>query len=81
MQPDAVVKANKIVSNVVCCLEVIGIVFLLNPLHLQIQEDALHHRAFFVIYPTIAVAAHAAHQAIFFQQLLVLSAGILRSPV
>ena len=38
MQPDAVVKANNVVGNIVCSFRVIGIVILLNPLRLQIQE-------------------------------------------
>ena len=44
MQPSADVEADKVVSNIVDGFCVIGIVPLLNPLHLKIQEEALHHR-------------------------------------
>ena len=52
---------------------VIGKVALPDPLHLQIQEEALHHS----VIPTIALSAHAAHQAMRLQQRLVRSAGVL----
>ena len=42
MQSDAVVEANNVVSNIVCCLLVIAIVLVPDPLHLQIQEESLH---------------------------------------
>ena len=45
---------------------VIGKVALPDPLHLQIQEEALHHS----VIPTIALSAHAAHQAMRLQQRL-----------
>jgi energy-converting hydrogenase Eha subunit C len=61
VQPGAVVKANNVVGNIVCSLGVIGVVLLPNPLHLQIQEEALHHS----VIPTIAFAAHTAYQAMF----------------
>jgi hypothetical protein len=44
----------------------IGIVLVPNPLHPQIQEEALHDR----VVPAIALAAHAAHQAMLGKQSL-----------
>ena len=41
MQHDAVVKANDVVSDIVYGLEMIGLVLLSNPLHLQIKEETL----------------------------------------
>ena len=73
MQPEAVVKANNVVSNIVACFCMIGIVFLPNPLHFQIQEEAFHDG----VIPAVALAAHAAHQAMFGKQRLMLSAGVL----
>ena len=81
MQPDAVVEANNVVSNIVCSVAAIGIVFLPNPLPLQIQEEAVYDGACFVIYPTATVAAQGADQAIFGQQRLMLDACVLRSTV
>ncbi len=71
--PDAVVKANNLVSNIVGSFRVIGIVLLPNPLHFQIQEETLHCR----VIPAVGPAAHAAQQAMLFQQRLMLSAGVL----
>jgi len=39
VQPDAVVKANHVVGNIVCSLGVIGIVLLQNPLHHRVLGD------------------------------------------
>ena len=43
MQPSAVVKANEVVRHIGYGFAVVGIVLLPDPLHLQIQEEALHH--------------------------------------
>ena len=77
MKSCTVVKADNVVSNIVCGLQVIGVVLLPNPLHLQIQEEALHYR----VVPAVALAAHAAHQAMRGQQRPMFSAGVLRAPV
>ena len=52
----------------------IGIVLLPNPLHLQIQEETFHDG----VVPTVTLAAHAADQAMFGQQRLMLAACVLR---
>ena len=44
MQPRAVVKADDVVSHIGHSFAVVGVVFLPDPLHLQIQEEALHDR-------------------------------------
>ena len=43
MQPEGVVEAHDVVSNVRLRFCMVGIVALPNPLHLEIQEEALHH--------------------------------------
>ena len=43
MQPGGVVKAHDVVRNVRLRFAMVGIVALPNPLHLEIQEEALHH--------------------------------------
>ena len=42
VRPDAVVKANDVVSDTVGRQRMIGIVFLPNPIDFQIQEETLH---------------------------------------
>ena len=44
MQTHGVVEVNDVVSDVCDGLKVIGIVFLPDTLHLQVQEEALYHR-------------------------------------
>ena len=58
-------------------LHYLGVVTLPDAFHLQIQEEALHHR----VIPTIAFAAHAAHEAMFCQQRLMRATRVLRAPV
>ena len=43
MQPEAVVKANNVVSDIGYGFCMIGIAFLPDPLHLQIQEEAFYY--------------------------------------
>ena len=59
MPPDAVVKTNNVVGNIVGSLHLIGIILLPNPLHLQIKKEMFHNR----VVPAISFAAHAADQA------------------
>ena len=66
MQPHKVVEVDDVVSHVVDGFAVIGVITLPNPLHLQIQDQALHHR----VIPAITFAAHAAREAMVFQQRL-----------
>ena len=73
MQPSAVVEADDVVSNIVGGFCMIGVVLLPNSLHLQIQEEALHHR----VVPAVAFTAHAVHQAMPSKQRLMFSAGVL----
>ena len=56
-------------------LAVIGIAFLPDPLHLQTQEEARHHR----VIPAVALSAHAAHQAMRCQQRLMRATRVLRA--
>src|SRR5450830_153349 len=67
MQSHAVVEANDVVGDVSHGLAVVGVVALPNALRLEAQEEALHHR----VVPTVALAAHAAYQAVSCQQRLV----------
>ena len=73
MQPHAVVAADDVVSDVARGLGVVGIVTLPNTLHFELQEEALHHR----VIPAVALAAHAANQAVLGQQRLMQGAGVL----
>ena len=66
MQSRAVVKANDVVSHIGHGVMVVGVVLLPDPLHLQVQKEALHNG----VVPTISFAAHAANQAMLFQQCL-----------
>ena len=50
MPPDVVVKTIGVVSDVICCFRMIGIVLLPNPLHLQIQEGPLYRGALTGVY-------------------------------
>ena len=77
MQSDCVVKANNVVSNIVCSFRAVGIVLVSNPLYLQIQDKPLYYRACFVIYPAVSFAAHAADQAMSGKQRLMLAACVL----
>ena len=60
-----------------------GMVFLPDPLYLQIKKEAFHHGVMTKpqVCPTIAFMAHAAHQAMLGQQRLMLGACVLRAPV
>ena len=42
MQSLAVVKANNVVSHIAHCFAVVGVVFLPDSLHLQVQKESLH---------------------------------------
>ena len=67
VQPYKVVEVNDVVvSHVVDGFAVIGAITLPNPLHLQIQDQVLRHR----VIPIITFAAHAAREAMVFQQRL-----------
>ena len=59
MQSLAVVEANDVVSDIGHCFAVVGVVFLPDSLHLQVQKESLHDG----VVPAVAFAAHAAHQA------------------
>ena len=73
MQSRAVVKANDVVSHIGHGFIVVGVVFLPDPLHLQVQKEALHDR----VDPALPASAHAACDALGFEQLLKLVAGVL----
>ncbi len=60
VQPHAVVEANDVVGDVGHGLSVVGVIALPNPFRLEAQEEALHDR----VVPTVALAAHAADQAV-----------------
>ena len=77
MQPYAVVKADDVVGDVSCGFRLVGVVALPYPLHLQVQEEALHHR----VVPTVALAAHAADQPVFVQHSLMRGAGVLAAAI
>ena len=68
MQPYAVVEAYDVVSYVRYCFTVVGIVLL---------PDTLHNGVF----PAVVFATHAANQAVFLQQRLMLATCVLRAPV
>ena len=77
MQSHRVVEVDDVVGHIMNGFAVIGVVALPDPLHLQAQEEALHHR----VIPTIAFAAHAAHEAMVFQQRLMRITRVLRATV
>ncbi len=77
VQPHAVVKAHDVVGDVHHGLGVVGVVALPGPFRLEAQEEALHHR----VVPAVALAAHAADQAVASQQRLMQRAGVLATPV
>ena len=77
MQPYAVVEAYDVVSYVRYCFTVAGIVLLPDTLHFQVQKETLHNG----VVPAVAFATHAANQAVFFQQRLMLATCLLRAPV
>ena len=77
MQSFTVVEADDVVSNVVCGLSVICVVFLPDPFHFQIQEEMLHHS----VIPAVAFSAHATYQPMLFQQRLMRATRVLRTPV
>ena len=56
MQPHAVVEALDVVGDVRLSLGMFGVITLLNPLGLETQEEALHHR----VVQAVAFVAHAA---------------------
>ena len=68
MQPYAVVEAYDVVSYVRYRFTVAGIVLL---------PDTLHNG----VIPAVAFATHAANQAVFLQQRLMLATCVLRAPV
>jgi len=51
----------------------VGVVALPETFHLQVQEEALHHR----VVPAVALAAYAGDQAVLVQQRRVSLAGVL----
>jgi hypothetical protein len=55
----------------------IGVVSLPDPLHFQVQEEALHH----CVVPTISCAAHALNQGMVCNQVTVSLAGVLAVPI
>ena len=73
MQSHAVVEASDVVGDIGHRLRVVDVITLPDPLGLEAQEEALHHR----LIPEVALAAHAAHQAMMLQQCLVQRAGVL----
>ena len=77
VQTHVVVETDDVVGDVVRGLSVVGVVALPHPLHLQIQEEALHHG----VIPAVALAAHAADQAVFGQQRLMHGAGVLAAAI
>jgi hypothetical protein len=58
-------------------LGVIGVVSLSDPLHFQVQKDALHH----CIVPTITLATHAHHQAMPIEYGVIGRTGVLAAPI
>ena len=77
MQPFAVVEADDIVRDVPSSLGVVGVVALPDPLHLQVQEEALHH----CVVPAVSFAAHARACAMAGQQRAVGFAGVLAASI
>ena len=75
MQSFTAVEADDVVSNVVCRLTVICVVFLPDPFHFKIQEEALHHS----VIPAVAFSAHATHQSMLFEQRLMHATRVLHA--
>ena len=55
----------------------VGVVSAPYPLHLQIQEEALHRR----VVPAVSFPAHAAHHLVLLQQRMVFLTGVLAASV
>lgn len=64
MPPHAIVKTYNLFRHVLYRFQLIGIILLPGPLHFQ--EEALHHG----LIPAITFAAHAAQDAVLFEQSL-----------
>ena len=73
----AVVEADDVVGNAVHGFALVSVIVLPIALHLQIQEEALHYR----VVPAVALAAHAADQAMVAQQFLVRRVSVLAAAV
>ena len=76
VQPHVVVEADDVLGDVARGLGMVGVVALPDPLHLQVQEEALHHG----VVPAVALAAHARAQAVALEQGPVGLAGVLGGP-
>ena len=55
----------------------VGIITLPHTFHFQVQKEALHHG----IIPAVALAAHAAADAVLIEQALVFKACVLAAPI
>ena len=73
----AVVKAHDIVGHIFNRFQLIRILALPHPFHLEVQEEAFHHR----IIPTIPFAAYTASNAVLIEQRLIFTACELAAPV
>ena len=72
VQPDGVVEAHDVVRDVRLGLGMVCIVAQPDTLLLQAREEFLHNS----VVPAVALAAHAAHQAMALQQPHVQLAGV-----
>ena len=77
MQSFTAVEADDVVSNDVCSLIVICVVFLPDLFHVKVQEEALHHS----VIPPVAFSAHATHQSMLFEQRLMRAFRVLDARV
>jgi hypothetical protein len=77
VQAFLVVKRQQVVCHIPAGFFLVGVVSAPYPLHLQIQEEALHRR----VVPAVSFPAHAAHHLVLLQQRLVFLTGVLAASV
>jgi hypothetical protein len=77
MDASEVVEADDVVGNVGFCLGVVSILVLPDALHFEVKEEAFGHG----IIPPVSFLAHAAHEVVFSQQILVGLTGLLAAAV
>ena len=77
MQALAAVEAGDVIGHVELGLCMVRVIALPDTFHVQVQEEALSNS----VIPAVALAAHAADEAMFVEQGLVLVARVLAAAV
>ena len=77
MQPDSVVEYFDVLENRGARFGARREIFVMNQFRFQRTKEAFHDG----VVPAVALAAHAANHAVFFQQRLVVTTGVLTSTI